>query len=216
MSEALQAQQIAEIASEIVDQRDEKKIILIAGPSSSGKTPFSKRLAIQLLAHGISPFPLEMDNYFVDREKTPLDENGQYDYESIGALDTALLGKHLNGLIRGEEVRLPWFNFKTGKSELGDVVKLEKDQLIILEGIHGLTLSLSPIFPANTFRIYVSCLTQLNLDSQKPDFHNRHAVNPKDCPDSRERGYSAQQTISQWESCPSRRKKEYFLIRACG
>ncbi len=211
VSEALQAQQIAEIASEIVDQRDEKKIILIAGPSSSGKTTFSKRLAIQLLAHGISPFPLELDNYFVDREKTPLDENGQYDYESIAALNTASLGKDLNGLIRGKEVRLPWFNFKTGKSELGDVVKLEKDQLIILEGIHGLNPQLIPdISSEHTFRIYVSCLTQLNLDSQNRISTTDTRLIRRIVRDSRERGYSAQQTISQWESVRRGEKRNIF------
>ena len=211
VSEALQAQQIAEIAAEIVDRHDEKKIILIAGPSSSGKTTFSKRLAIQLLAHGISPFPLEMDNYFVDREKTPLDENGQYDYESIGALDTLSLGKHLSGLISGEEVQLPRFNFKTGKSELGDVVKLEKDQLIILEGIHGLNPRLIPsISREHTFRIFASCLTQLNLDSQNRISTTDTRLIRRIVRDSRERGYSAQQTIQQWESVRRGEKRNIF------
>ena len=211
VSEALQAQQIAEIAAEIVDRHDEKKIILIAGPSSSGKTTFSKRLAIQLLAHGISPFPLEMDNYFVDREKTPLDETGQYDYESIGALDTVSLGKHLSGLIRGEEVQLPRFNFKTGKSELGDVVKLEKDQLIILEGIHGLNPRLIPsISREHTFRIFASCLTQLNLDSQNRISTTDTRLIRRIVRDSRERGYSAQQTIQQWESVRRGEKRNIF------
>jgi len=211
VSEALQAQQIAEIAAEIVERRDEKKIILIAGPSSSGKTTFSKRLAIQLLAHGISPYPLEMDNYFVDREKTPLDENGQYDYESIGALDTVSLGIHLNALIRGEEVQLPRFNFKTGKSETGDVVRLEKDQLIILEGIHGLNPQLIPnISEEHTFRIYASCLTQLNLDSQNRISTTDTRLIRRIVRDSRERGYSAQQTIQQWESVRRGEKRNIF------
>ena len=211
VSEALQAQQIAEIAAEIVDRHNEKKIILIAGPSSSGKTTFSKRLAIQLLAHGISPFPLEMDNYFVDREKTPLDEDGQYDYESIGALDTVSLGKDLSGLIRGEEIQLPRYNFKTGKGELGDVVKLEKDQLIILEGIHGLNPRLIPnISGEHTFRIFASCLTQLNLDSQNRISTTDTRLIRRIVRDSRERGYSAQQTIQQWESVRRGEKRNIF------
>ena len=211
VSEALQTQQIAEIAAEIVDQREEKKIILIAGPSSSGKTTFSKRLAIQLLAHGISPYPVEMDNYFVDREKTPLDETGQYDYESIGALDRVSLSKHLNALIRGEEVQLPRYNFRTGKSEPGDVIRLEKDQLIILEGIHGLNPQLLQDIPEqHTFRIYVSCLTQLNLDSQNRISTTDTRLIRRIVRDSRERGYTAQQTIKQWESVRRGEKRNIF------
>ena len=123
--------------------------MLIAGPSSSGKTTFSKRLAVQLLAQGISPFPLELDNYFVDREHTPKDEKGEYDFESLGALDTARLQADLKRLIAGEEVQLPKFNFRLGCSEPGNVVKLEKDQLVILEGIHGLNPHLLPDIAAS-------------------------------------------------------------------
>ena len=137
VSEALHELQITDIAQHIAKKLDEARIILIAGPSSSGKTTFSKRLSVQLLANGFSPFPLEMDNYFVDREATPKDANGQFDFESLGAMNTSLLSDHLKRLIAGEEVELPKYNFREGKSEKGDTVKLTKDQILILEGIHG-------------------------------------------------------------------------------
>ena len=165
VSEALHERQIAEIAERIVDRSGEARIVLIAGPSSSGKTTFSKRLAVQLLAQGLSPYPIEMDNYFVDRDLTPHDANGQFDFEALGALNTARLASDLTRLIAGEEVQLPHYNFKTGLSEEGEVVKVGRDQLIILERIHGLNPSLLPDISAQrTFRVYVSCLTQLNLD----------------------------------------------------
>jgi len=165
VSEALHEHRIAEIASRILEATRDLRIVLIAGPSSSGKTTFSKRLAVQLLAQGISPFPLELDNYFKDREHTPRDEKGEYDFESLEALDTHRLQADLQRMIAGEEIQLPRFNFRLGISEPGEVVRLEKDQLVILEGIHGLNPGLLPDISQNkTLRIYVSCLTQLNLD----------------------------------------------------
>lgn len=211
VSEALHEQKIAEIASQISSRVGKTRIVLIAGPSSSGKTTFSKRLAVQLLAHGVSPFPIEMDNYFVDREDTPLDERGQIDYEALGALKTKLLSDHLLRLIAGEEVQLPKYNFFTGKGEPGETVRLEKDRLIILEGIHGLDPQLLPEIPAErTYRIYVSCLTQLNLDR-----HNRISTTDsrlirRIVRDARERGYSAQQTIQRWESVRRGEKRYIF------
>lgn len=201
VSEALHEQQIAEIASQIAEQRDRIRLVLISGPSSSGKTTFSKRLAIQLLTQGISPFALELDNYFVDREKTPLDENGQYDYEALEALNLERLNNDLVHLIAGEEVQLPHFNFKAGKSEPGDIIWLGKNQLIIMEGIHGLNPRLVPSIPQEqAYRIYVSALTQLNLDR-----HNRISTTDtrllrRILRDAHDRGYSAQQTIARWES----------------
>ena len=211
VSEALHEQKIAEIAREIVRRANQTRIILIAGPSSSGKTTFAKRLSVQLLAYGLSPFALEMDNYFVDREFTPRDANGDYDFEALEALDVRRLEKDLTRLIQGEEVQLPRFDFREGKSHPGEIVRLEKDQLVILEGIHGLNPRLLPNVPTGqTFRIYVSCLTQLNLDR-----HNRISTTDtrllrRIVRDARERGYSALETIGRWESVRRGEKNHIF------
>lgn len=211
VSEALHEHRIAEIAGRVMERAKEARIVLIAGPSSSGKTTFSKRLTVQLLAQGISPFPLELDNYFVDREHTPRDANGEFDFEALEALDTARLQSDLQRLIAGEEVQLPRFNFRLGQSEPGQVVKLPKGQLIILEGIHGLNPRLLPdIPPQRTCRIYVSCLTQLNLDR-----HNRISTTDtrllrRIVRDARDRGYTAQQTIGRWDSVQRGEKKHIF------
>lgn len=213
VSEALHEMRIAEIAREIV-QHPEKSLIVIAGPSSSGKTTFSKRLAIQLLAQGISPFALEMDNYFVDRVKTPLGEDGKYDYESIRALNTKALGEHLQRMMAGDEVQLLHYNFKAGVSEPGEVVRLVSDQLIILEGIHGLNPNLLTDVPAERiFRIYISALTQLNLDRQNRISTTDTRLIRRIVRDARERGYSASQTIGQWESVRRGEKRNIFLYQ---
>jgi uridine kinase len=186
-------------------------VIVIAGPSSSGKTTFSKRLAVQLLAQGISPFALEMDNYFVDREETPLGEDGKYDYESVKALNTKALGEHLKRMMAGEEVQLLHYNFKSGRSEPGEVVKLASDQLIILEGIHGLNPNLiTDVSQDRIFRIYISALTQLNLDRQNRISTTDTRLIRRIVRDSRERGYSAKQTIGQWESVRRGEKRNIF------
>jgi uridine kinase len=211
VSEALHEQQIADLAESVANHSEKTRIVLIAGPSSSGKTTFSKRLSIQLLAQGLLPFPVEIDNYFVDRDKTPKDENGQFDFEALGALDTQLFSEHLTKLIAGQEVQMPKYNFKKGLSEPGDVIKLQKDQVIVLEGIHGLNPNLIPgINPRQTYRIYVSCLTQLNLD-----LHNRISTTDtrmlrRIVRDATERGYSAQQTIQRWDSVRRGEKRHIF------
>ena len=211
ISEALHEQQIAEIAEQIVKRADQARIVLIAGPSSSGKTTFSKRLAVQLLAQGLSPFALEMDNYFVDRDKTPLDEDGKRDYESMGALNTVVMQDHLKRLLAGEEVQLLHYNFKTGMSEPGEVMDLVPGQLIILEGIHGLNPELlGSISPDQTFRIYVSCLTQLNLDRYNRISTTDSRLIRRILRDARERGYSAQQTIERWEMVRRGEKRHIF------
>lgn len=211
VSEALHEQKIAEIGTEIVDSKRRTRIVLIAGPSSSGKTTFSKRLSIQLLAHGISPFPLELDNYFVDRDRTPLDKNGDFDFEVINALDTDRLNSDLKRLIVGEEIQLPRYDFKSGKSIPGDVVRLTKDQFIILEGIHGLNPKLTPTIAQNkTFRIYISCLTQLNLDRYNRISTTDTRLIRRIVRDARERGYTAQQTIQRWESVQHGEKRHIF------
>lgn len=211
VSEALHTQQISNIADEINNRKKKVRVVLIAGPSSSGKTTFSKRLSIQLLSQGLSPFALEMDNYFVDRDKTPKDENGNYDFESVNALDRKRLNMDIQSLIAGKSVQLPRFDFKSGLSVDGDMVVLKNKDLIILEGIHGLNPALLEDFdPDLTYRIYVSCLTQLNLDR-----HNRISTTDtrmlrRILRDARDRGYSAQDTIKRWESVRQGEKTHIF------
>jgi uridine kinase len=211
VSEALQEQRVAETAAQFLEDQQKPRIILIAGPSSSGKTTFSKRLAVQLLVQGISPFALEMDHYFVDREKTPLDENGQYDFESLGALDRERLAADLKAMISGEEVQLPRFDFKLGRSLPGETVRLAKEHVIILEGIHGLNPNLVPNIPTEqTFRIYVACLTQLNLDRYNRISTTDSRLIRRIVRDARERGYPAQTTIQRWESVRRGEKRHIF------
>lgn len=211
VSEALHEMEIANIAAKITAHADQAHIILIAGPSCSGKTTFSKRLSVQLLAQGITPYPLEMDNFFLDRDNTPRDENGELDFESLGALDRQRLEQDLGSLIAGERVQLPRFNFKTGKREAGEVVQLKRGDIIILEGIHGLNPGLIPDIPdEHVLRIYVSALTQLNLDR-----HNRISTTDtrllrRIVRDARERGYTAYETIQRWESVRRGEKRYIF------
>jgi uridine kinase len=211
VSEALHEQRVADIADEVADIMDQARLVFIAGPSSSGKTTFAKRLSVQLLAHGIAPFSFEMDNYFVERDKTPVDENGEYDFESLHALDLKQLAHDLKHLIAGESIQMPRFNFVTGQREMGEVAQLEPDQIIIMEGIHGLNPNLLPdIPPEMTFRIYVSALTQLNLDR-----HNRVSTTDtrllrRVVRDARERGYNCLATISRWESVRRGEKRYIF------
>ena len=211
VSEALHEQNIADIARQISGRGEQARIVLIAGPSSSGKTTFSRRLAVQLLALGLSPFALELDNFFVDREKTPLGEDGQFDFEALEALDLDLLGDNLSHLLAGEAVQLPRYNFKDGKRETGETVQLGPEHIIILEGIHGLDPRLVPgPVAGRAYRIYVSALTQLNLDR-----HNRVSTTDtrlirRIVRDTRERGYTAAQTISRWESVRRGEKKYIF------
>ena len=209
VSEALHEQHVADIAQQIAQKNS--RIILIAGPSSSGKTTTSRRLAIQLLARGISPYPLELDNYFIDRSKTPLDEEGKPDFEALEALDLNRLAQDIEKLLRGEKVQLPRYNFKSGLSEMGDVIQLKDGQPLILEGIHGMNPRLIPDrWSGAAFRVYVSALTQLNLDR-----HNRVSTTDtrlirRMVRDARERGYSATQTISRWESVRRGEKRHIF------
>ncbi len=169
ISEALHEKRIAQIADQITAKKD-IKLVLIAGPSSSGKTTFAQRLCIQLRVNGMKPHAISLDDYFVNREFTPKDENGEYDFESIDAIDVDLFNRHMQQLIDGETVEIPSFNFKTGKREYkGHFIKLKEDEILVVEGIHGLNEKLSyAIARENKFKIYVSCLTQLNVDN-----HNR-------------------------------------------
>ncbi len=202
IAEALQEQHIGNIAQDIAQRiHHGVKLITIAGPSSSGKTTFSKRLAIQLMALGIQPLTIELDNFFVDREHTPRDANGDYDFEALEAINLPLLNDVMHRLMAGEEVQLPKFNFFTGKGEAGAAVRLLPNQIIVTEGIHGLNPRLFAALPhSNIHHLYVSMLTQLNLDR-----HNRVSTSDvrllrRIVRDARTRGYSASDTISRWQS----------------
>ena len=213
VAEALHEQRIASIASEISQRHDAQgtRIVLIAGPSSSGKTTFSKRLAIQLLAHGLRPFTLEMDNYFVDRDLTPRDESGAMDFDSLGAVNVPLFNKQLVELTRGDEVRLPRFDFVLGQSLDGRLVQLAENQIIIIEGIHGLNPNLLPSLPRESlFRIYVSALTPLNVD-----LHNRVPTTDtrllrRMVRDAAYRGHLATDTLVRWPSVRRGEKRNIF------
>jgi len=185
--------------------------VLIAGPSSSGKTTFAKRLAVQLVANGVHPMALGLDNYFVDREHTPLDENGDYDFEALKTLDLALFNEQLLQLMDGQEVILPHYNFHSGKREQGETLRLMADHVILIEGIHGLNPALVPQVPADRiYRIYVSAVTQLNIDR-----HNRVPTTDtrlirRIVRDTTSRGYSAQETIDRWASVRRGEKRNIF------
>lgn len=206
VQEALQEKKLADIAQRISDDPS-KKFIMIAGPSSSGKTTTSYRLAIQLRAHGMRPHQISLDNYFVDREFTPKDENGDYNFECLEALDIEQFNKDMTALLNGEKVELPSFNFKLGKREYnGDYKELGPSDVLVIEGIHGLNDRLSYSLPKESkFKIYLSALTQLNIDE-----HNRIPTTDgrlirRIVRDARTRGTSAKKTIAMW---PSVRKGE--------
>lgn len=211
VSEALHESQVAGIAREIAERRERVRVVLIAGPSCSGKTTFSKRLSIQLLALGLSPLPIELDNFFVDREKTPLDEHGEFDYEALGALDLLRLNHDLGLLIAGKRVRLPHYDFKQGRQEEGESVELSHGQVLILEGIHGLNPELLSEIPGeNTFRIYASALTQLNLDRYNRVSTTDTRLIRRIVRDAAQRGYAAAETIRRWESVRRGEKRYIF------
>ena len=199
--EAIMEKELGNIAEQIAALPD-KKLIMIAGPSSSGKTTFSHRLSIQLMAHGLKPHPISVDNYFVERVDTPKDENGQYNFECLEAMDIELFNQQMSALLRGEEVYMPTFNFITGTKEYkGNSLKLGPEDVLVIEGIHCLNDALSYSLPAeNKFKIYVSALTQMNIDE-----HNRIPTTDgrllrRMVRDARTRGASAQKTISMWPS----------------
>ncbi len=203
VAEAYQSKQIGEIAEEITRRfQDGVRVVLISGPSSSGKTTFRKRLEIQLLVNLLRPVGISLDDYFVDRDKTPLDEKGEKDYESLYSLDLELFEKHMIQLMQGEEVELPSYNFVTGKREYKKhFLKMSENSILIVEGIHGLNPELTAhIPPEKIFKVYVSALTTISLDDHNwiPASDNR--LIRRIVRDFRYRGYSAEQTISRWES----------------
>ena len=199
--EALHEAHISRIAADIVARGDGLRVVLIAGPSSSGKTTFSKRLAVQLLASGRRPYPVALDDYFLDRDRTPLDEHGERDFESLKALDVPLINQHLLALMRGETVELPHYSFITGTRQPGHTVTLGPHDIVIVEGIHGLNPNLVPSLPPDAvFRVYVSAITQLNLDR-----HNRVSISDtrllrRMVRDAATRGYNATETLRRWDS----------------
>ena len=215
VSEALQEKRISQIADEILRRSlngTPTKLILISGPSSSGKTTFSKRLSVQLMANGLKPYPISLDDYFVNRADTPKDENGKYDYESLYALDLAFFNQQLQALLNGEEVELPRFNFTTGIREMsGTHLRVTDNMILILEGIHALNPELTPQIPAeNKFKIYVSALTTILLDDHNyiPTTDNR--LLRRIIRDYKYRGYSAEETISRWPSVRAGEEKWIF------
>ena len=215
IAEALHEKKIAQIADIIAARKDELRIILIAGPSSSGKTTFAQRLRIQLLVNGIRPFPISLDDYFVDRENTPLDETNQPDFEHIEAIDLKLFNEHLLRLINGEEVEIPKFNFHTGKREYtGHTIKLEDDQMLILEGIHGLNERLTAsIARQQKFKIYISALTALNVDCHTRIHTTDTRMLRRIIRDHQFRNYSAQETIRRWPSVRRGEERNIFHLQ---
>ena len=215
VAEALQEKKIGQIADDIFhrgENGNKVKLVLISGPSSSGKTTFSKRLSIQLMTNGLKPVPISLDNYFVDREDTPKDEQGNYDYESLYALDLDLFNRQLQDLLSGKEVELPRFNFTTGKKEYrGDRLKIDENMILILEGIHALNPELTPQIPDEVkYKIYVSALTTISLDDHNwiPTTDNR--LLRRIIRDFNYRGYSARETISRWPSVRAGEDKWIF------
>lgn len=212
VSEALHEKKVASIA-DMISQRNEKvRFVLISGPSSSGKTTFSKRLSIQLMVSGLKPVNMSLDNYFVNREDTPLDENGEWDFEHLHALDLDLFNQQLKQLLNGEEIEIPFFNFEDGKRYFkGEKLKLNDDSVLLLEGIHALNPALIPEIPQQiTFKIYVSALTTISIDNHNwiPTTDTR--LLRRIIRDYRFRNYSARETIARWPSV--RRGEEKWIF----
>lgn len=212
VAEGFHEKKIANIADKIYENRDKVKIVLIAGPSSSGKTTFSKRLSIQLRVLGLKPIAISLDDYFLSRDKTPKDKDGKFDFESIYALDLTLFNEQLTSFLDGNEIELPKFNFIKGKREQsGKKIRMEKDTILVIEGIHGLNETLTSSIPReNKFKIYISALTQLNIDD-----HNRIPTTDvrilrRIIRDSMTRGKSAEATIAEWPKVRAGEEKNIF------
>ena len=214
ISEALHEKKIAQI-SDMINEKKEIKAVFVAGPSSSGKTTFANRLAIQLKVNGLNPIPISLDNYFVNREDTPRDENGEYDFESIKSIDVKFFKNQMKELFEGKEVEIPIFNFLTGyREKSGSKVKMPKNGILIIEGIHGLNPILtSSLDENNIFKIYISALTQLNLDN-----HNRISTADvrrvrRIVRDSLSRGKNAEETLLMWPSIKKGEEKNIFVYQ---
>lgn len=199
-------QKIGNLAAQIASD-DKKKFVMIAGPSSSGKTSFANRLSIQLIAKGRKPHPLSLDDYYVDRELCPKHPDGSFDFECLESIDVKLFNEDMNRLLKGEAVHMPSFNFKTGKREYrGRKLTLGADDILVIEGIHGLNDRLSQLIPPeHKFKIYISALTQLNIDEHNPLSTTDERLIRRIVRDARTRGTNAMETIAMW---PSVRKGE--------
>ena len=215
VSEALQEKKIAQIADEITHRNQDGKrvkLVLISGPSSSGKTTFSKRLSIQLMTNGLKPYPISLDDYFVNRNDTPLDENGKHDFESLDAVDLPFFEEQLSTLLNGGEVELPRYNFTTGKREMsGKKLRIDEHMILIIEGIHALNPALTPHIPnENKYKVYVSALTTILLDNHNyiPTTDNR--LLRRIIRDYKYRNYSAEETIARWPSVRAGEEKWIF------
>lgn len=215
VSEALQEKKIAQIADEITHRNQDGqrvKLVLISGPSSSGKTTFSKRLSIQLMTNGLKPYPISLDDYFVNRNDTPLDENGKHDFESLYAVDLPFFEEQLTTLLNGGEVELPRYNFTTGKREIsGKKLRIDEHMILIIEGIHALNPALTPHIPnENKYKVYVSALTTILLDNHNyiPTTDNR--LLRRIIRDYKYRNYSAEETIARWPSVRAGEEKWIF------
>lgn len=215
VSEALQEKKIAQIADEITHRNQDGKrvkLVLISGPSSSGKTTFSKRLSIQLMTNGLKPYPISLDDYFVNRNDTPLDENGKHDFESLYAVDLPFFEEQLTTLLNGGEVELPRYNFTTGKREMsGKKLRIDEHMILIIEGIHALNPALTSHIPnENKYKVYVSALTTILLDNHNyiPTTDNR--LLRRIIRDYKYRSYSAEETIARWPSVRAGEEKWIF------
>ena len=202
LSEALHERKYAAIADQIYARRSSVKIVFIAGPSSSGKTSTSKRLAQQCRILGMNPKVIELDNYFVEREMTPRDENGEYDFECLGAMDLKLLGQQLNDLLDGKEVEIPRFDFKEGRKYFeGKMMRLDEKDILIMEGIHALNPAMIPgVDPSKVFRVYASALTSLSIDENNNISTSDNRMLRRMIRDNRTRGISPEDTIMRWQS----------------
>lgn len=202
LSEALHERKYADIADQIYARRGSVKIVFIAGPSSSGKTSTSKRLALQCRILGMNPRVIELDNYFVEREKTPRDENGEYDFEALGAMDLDLLGRQLNELLEGKIVEIPRFDFKEGRKYFeGNFMQLHEKDILIMEGIHALNPAMIPdVDPSKVFRVYASALTSLSIDENNNISTSDNRLLRRMIRDNRTRGVIPEETIMRWQS----------------